>query len=172
MSDDTITTVRDIQRSLAAAIRGMGADDGLSWPDGVKAPLVFLDGISDEWEPAPEEEDAPLVVIAGTGDTVPAWGGDCAWTVEVLVAMDCSSRFANCVPSQDPGDGVRVAGEGDLFQAVVNAVTNIVRLCHAGAILKNIDRRWSFHSLPVQFATLTLDYTAPGTYDDGLPVTY
>ncbi len=176
MSEDR-TTIRDIMRNLAADIRdcGGGGDGASMWPAGIKAPIVYLDGIADEWEPTPEEEDAPLVVVAGTGDSHDESGGDYAWTVELLVAMDCSSRFANKVPSADPGDGIRITGEGDRFQAVVNAVCNIVRRSRPGEILAQMDRQWSFHTTPVQFAVITLSYTSPQTFeavDDIFPIDF
>lgn len=158
-----ITTVRSIMRALAAAIRDGGAGSS-RWPDGMKAPLVYLDGISDEWEPPAGQEDAPVVVVAAESDNGLGWGGDYGWTLSVLVARDCSSADANRVPSRDPGDGIRAAGDGEALEAAVDAVTDIVRAARPGAILRGLSRQWSFHSLPVQFAVLSLDYMSPGTY--------
>ena len=158
------TSLRTIMRALAVAIRdGRGVS---AWPSGVPAPIVYLDAIADGRAPAPEEEGAPVVVIAGTGDTGGAGRSDTGYSVEVLVAIDAASRDANAVPSQDLGGGIRETCDGDRLQAVVNAVTEAIRGTDAGAVLSQIDRRWSFHTAPVQFATLSLSYTSPATFGD------
>ena len=165
MNEDR-TTIRGIMRKLAADIRDGGGAAAPMWPAGIKAPIVYLDGIADEWEPTPEEEGAPVIVVTGTADSHDESGGDYTWTIEILVAMDCSSPDANQVPSHDPGDGIRITGAGERFEATVNGISNIVRHSRPGAILRQMDRQWSFHSLPVQFAVITLSYTSPQTFED------
>lgn len=155
-SEQEMTITRKIAVNLANHLASN------QWaPEGFETPLICLDAITTTLDLSKR----PAVIVVPRS-TTGLWKNTPQYQLEVVLALDASSFVANAAQQTETPEGVQVMGAGVFLDSLLESLVNTIKKAHPGAILTNIGVEYSLDTLPIQFATLNLEYDEVVAYGD------